>query len=55
MQRAAVLRVGVTIKQIEKNICKICLFFEFESFGGAQKTGGALPPNYPHGYGPEHL
>jgi len=41
MQRAVMLRVGVTIKQIENKHFQTDKFFEFESFGEA------LPPIAP--------
>ena len=47
MQRAVVLRVGVTIKQIENEHLQNELVFRVWIIGG-----GTLPPNAPCGYRP---
>jgi len=50
------LRVGVTIQQIEnKHLQNLLIFRVLIIWGCTKKIGEALPPNPPRGYGPADL
>jgi len=53
MQRAVVLQVGVTIKQIKnEHLQNLLVFRVWIIWGDTKKIGRALPLNAPPGYGP---